>query len=182
MASIVPYRLACRSRGAALRKRDPPKTKKRAPPEKSAGSVYATIHTGVFTLNDPHRQGILKSFAPGTIAGKLRDTDTPLNEIDGYRNLSAGLAVGLACLCSGAGMGRFMQQVARPVPFVPTTTNRSTEPEQLTEWLIPTVADRETPTAVAGGMLYLYLLPVLVFMEAIGLYRLIAALILMSKA
>eukprot|EP00978_Attheya_sp_CCMP212_P028014 scaffold95537_cov26-Attheya_sp.AAC.1 len=67
-------------------------------------------------------------FSPIILTGKLRDTDTPLNEIDGYRNLSAGLAVGLACLCSGAGMGRFKQQVARPVPFVPTTTN----PEHIT--------------------------------------------------
>lgn len=146
----------------------------------SAGSVYASIHGGVFALKSPF--GYI-GFCPIIIGGVLSiyglivavllggKMGSSLADSDGYRNLSAGLSVGLACLCSGVGIGKFIQ--ASMAPHV--------EPGQ--------EADQATRPLLGGAVAQVASFPksivrillCLVFLEAIGLYGLIVALILMSQ-
>lgn len=86
---------------------------------------------------------------------------------DGYRNLSAGLAVGLACLASGLGMAKFLESHARSV-YVSDRREGNESEEPLLLSSRPAVTNFWTFTFV------------LVFLEAIGLYGLIVALFLMG--
>ena len=102
-------------------------------------------------------------------------TNDTMTEAQGYRNLSAGLAVGLSCLASGLGMARLVhgymkQEHARSA--APSRSNNGND--GLQEGLISTNLNRPiVPTW--------RLLICLIFLEAIGLYGLVVALFLSSN-
>ncbi len=45
------------------------------------------------------------------LALKLSPTSTMITTVEGYKNLCAGLSVGLACLASGVGMGNYYKMI-----------------------------------------------------------------------
>jgi V-type H+-transporting ATPase 16kDa proteolipid subunit len=151
----------------------------------AAGSSVASVPAGLMAQ---HAVG-LNAWAPIVISGvlaiygciiavivggKLMDDD--ITEAQGYRNFAAGLAVGLTCLMSGLGMSHFIgayhhQHIhGHPHPHDPTARANSTE-GTLTEGLISTQAIK--PMVLGWRFLF-----VLVFIEAIGLYGLIVALLM----
>jgi len=142
----------------------------------SAGSAIASIQAGIFALRSG---GGIKAFIPITQAGvlavygiiiavllcKQRD----ITESDGYKNLAAGLSVGLSTLMSGVGMSGFLGKHMKP------TTNGCAARGGQEE---PLIASSSTGVQVAPISAPLIL--VMVFLESIGLYGLIVALILSS--
>jgi V-type H+-transporting ATPase 16kDa proteolipid subunit len=140
----------------------------------SAGAAVASVEAGKYAM----RSSGIMSFAPIIISGvlaiygiivsallayKIRDST---DAVSGYKNLSAGLSVGLACLVSGMGMARFMKD-----------SIDSSEEEA-------TAASQQEPlirSSMANKMLArpsIRFLMVMTFLEAIGLYGLIIALVL----
>ena len=161
----------------------------------SAGSSIASVPAGLFAMRAAHHHGV-RSFFPIIIAGVLAiygmivavilclqltnksDSEHPqqLTEADGYKNLSAGLAVGLACFVSGTGMANFVSMAGET-----TTTTIGRQRTDQTEPLLGAIATAASntqcgpPSPPAPTMNFLM---VLVFLEAIGLYGLVVALIL----
>jgi len=148
------------------------------------GSAIASAHSGVYAIRSQDTQG-LKGLVPIVISGVLSiygiivsiilssKFQKELTEEDGYRNLSAGLSVGLACWASGWGMAKFIKQCneqGQEHRTTPTTT-------QMTEPLVGTPAIAHFVVPPEPNTIFLM---VLVFLEAIGLYGLIVALFLMG--
>jgi V-type H+-transporting ATPase proteolipid subunit len=150
----------------------------------AAGSCYASVHAGVFAMRASLPYWV--AFSPIIISGvlaiygiiisvilsaKLTNDESPLTETDGYRYFAAGLSVGLACLASGLGMGKFLEK------HTITSTRRvaSSNGDQ-TEPLLSNTEDAPHYN-VSGHNMWSFLM-VLVFLEAIGLYGLIVALFL----
>lgn len=143
----------------------------------SVGSAASSVHAGKYALA---HSGVL-SFAPIVIsgvlaiygiivsvllAGKMSSTDSSISETEGYRHFAAGLAVGLACLASGVGMARFLEDLVAA-----SSADREGPEEPLLE--SRRRAAKKVPVA--------RFLMVLVFLEAIGLCGLIVALVLIGK-
>mmetsp|Transcript_979 Transcript_979/g.1231 ORF Transcript_979/g.1231 Transcript_979/m.1231 type:complete len:175 (+) Transcript_979:200-724(+) len=153
------------------------------------GSAYATVYAGVFALRSSN--GLL-GFTPVVIAGvlaiygiiiavilsgKLNDDKNPLTEADGYKHLSAGLSVGFACLASGLGIGKFLQTL-----FVIDLTQKSATPSSSATVAGSDSADQPLLDSAPKRTSHIgQVLTVLVFIEAIGLYGLIVALILSAS-
>uniref|UniRef100_A0A7S2XWD3 V-type proton ATPase proteolipid subunit n=1 Tax=Attheya septentrionalis TaxID=420275 RepID=A0A7S2XWD3_9STRA len=148
------------------------------------GSAIASAHSGVYAIRSQDTQG-LKGLVPIVISGVLSiygiivsiilssKFQKELTEEDGYRNLSAGLSVGLACWASGWGMAKFINQCneqGQEHRTTPTTT-------QMTEPLVGTARIAHFAVPPEPNTIFLM---VLVFLEAIGLYGLIVALFLMG--
>lgn len=144
----------------------------------SAGSAVASVQGGKFLLKST---GIL-SFAPIVISGVLAIygiivsvilgqsiQDENLDQKDGYRYLSAGLSVGLACLASGIGLARFLEDFMTGHAELEGLEGSDEEP------LMPGRRSRQRITSPS-----IRFLMILCFLEAIGLYGLIVALVLMS--
>jgi V-type H+-transporting ATPase 16kDa proteolipid subunit len=150
----------------------------------SAGSALASIPAGVYAVKSTG----YTSFAPIVISGvlaiyglivalllssKLGDA---MDAGSGYKNITAGLCVGLACLSSGIGIGRFLDKSLKDaeyvVPVVSTATNSVTVP------LMEGNADAASPKTVLAAPSIRFLM-VLTYLEAIGLYGLIVALVLL---
>jgi len=151
----------------------------------SAGAAIASSHSGLYAV----RGNDLKAFAPIIIAGVLAiygiivsvllvfTFKDDMTQVEGYRNLSAGLAVGLACAASGLGLATFMKQINEHHPtMVPHSTSIvSPESEPLVgRHTNGTFQQNQQPIS------FVYLCSCLVFLEAIGLYGLIVALFLMA--
>lgn len=146
----------------------------------SAGSAIASSHSGVYAV----RGKDLKAFCPIVISGVLAiygiivsvllvgRFDHSITEVEGYRNLSAGLAVGLACCASGLGLASFMKQINDSSSTAPHS-NSSPESE-------PLVGRRTNGSVAHQPISFMYLCLCLVFLEAIGLYGLIVALFLVG--
>lgn len=146
----------------------------------AAGSSAASVPAGIFAQNAVGLMG----WAPVMISGVLAIygciigvivshnlMNDDMTEAEGYRNLSAGLAVGLTCLASGLGLAHYIntymkQQQAR----LSTSSNHN----ELHDGLISVNLGKPvTPTW--------RFLAVLAFIEAIGLYGLIVALLMSSN-
>ena len=161
----------------------------------AAGSSVASVPAGLMAL---HAVGHT-AWAPIIISGVLAIygciisvivgsnlMNDDMTEAQGYRNLAAGLAVGLTCLASGLGMSHFVgaylhhHHFGFPPPHPPhhhpepSARTISTE-GTLTEGLI------STQQAIKPIVLGWRFLMVLVFIEAIGLYGLIVALLMASR-
>ena len=166
----------------------------------AAGSAYASSHAGVYAM----RSSGLKGFAPIVISGVLAiygiivsvllalkftgDDNTSMTEEAGYRNLSAGLAVGFACLASGFGMATFIKELNlshyRPAGTVaPAVQLSKAEPllegQQESSFISIGDGSADSPTR-PKPVNFIYLCFCLCFLEAIGLYGLIVALFLMG--
>jgi len=150
----------------------------------AAGSAIASAEGGVFAL----RNTTWKAFIPMMQAGVLviygiiisillvgkMDSSTELSPSEGYRHLSAGLSVGFACLASGYGMAKFLKHCnSGGTPTVEITSKSKTEQTQ------PLMESSQASTTEVD---YKRLIMVLIFMESIGLYGLIAALFLIGKS
>jgi V-type H+-transporting ATPase 16kDa proteolipid subunit len=151
----------------------------------SAGSALASIPAGVYAV----KSSGYTSFAPIVISGvlaiyglivalllssKLGDA---MDAGSGYKNITAGMCVGLACLSSGIGIGRFLEKTLKDAEYVPavsTATNSVSVP------LLEGNADTATasPKTVLAAPSIRFLM-VLTYLEAIGLYGLIVALVLL---
>jgi F0F1-type ATP synthase membrane subunit c/vacuolar-type H+-ATPase subunit K len=107
---------------------------------------------------------------------------------EGVRYLSAGLSVGLACLASGWGISLFLKQLngkaTRKVnPSCPAAPSSVSAPETfvdenspLSEPLVPTSGSVDVYSDTAFKKMVLSM----VFLEAIGLYGHIVALMLIA--
>jgi V-type H+-transporting ATPase 16kDa proteolipid subunit len=143
----------------------------------SMGSCIAFVPAGQMALHSP---GLFLAFGPVIISGvlaiygsllaailvkQLRDND--ISQIDGFKNFSAGLTVGLACLASGLAMAGFLHNsMNKGNQHDPRRSE--TEPFLVTS---QAGAQRHTQPSVR-------MMTVLVFAEAIGLYGLIVAVLL----
>ena len=147
----------------------------------SAGSAVASVPAAKYVVRS---NGGVLSFAPIIISGVLAiygiivsvllaykmkgSTDV----VSGYKNISAGLSVGLACLASGFGMARFLEDsIATSVVEQETTAGSETEP-LMSRGRFATTKMLAEPS--------IRFLMVMTFLEAIGLYGLIVAWFLMS--
>lgn len=150
----------------------------------ATGSAIASAEAGVYCL----RKHSIKAFVPIMQAGVLaiygivvavlltgRIDKTDLSPAEGYRNLSAGLCVGLACWASGMGMARFLK-------YGNTTTivqeGQQPPPPPTSEMTQPLVNRERTMMPVDD---FRYHTMVMIFLESIGLYGLVAALFLIGK-
>ncbi len=140
----------------------------------SAGSAIASSHSGVYAVRGKDYKAFFPIIISGVLAiygiivavllvGKLKGEVT---QAEGYRYLSAGLSVGLACSASGMGLASFMRQINEH-----STNNNLDSPE--TEPLVGRRILSYQP------LNFFHLCLCLVFLEAIGLYGLIVALYLM---
>jgi ATP synthase proteolipid subunit len=158
----------------------------------TVGAAYASAPAGIFVIRSASNS--LKSFGPiviagvlalygfiisGILASKLTKNATPLTERDGYINLAAGLAVGLACLASGMGMSKFIEQsLLHSGNSTTGETNASIEHP-----LLPQGNNRARNNNIGSippefTVRYFF---VMVYLEAIGLYGLIIALFLTAS-
>jgi V-type H+-transporting ATPase proteolipid subunit len=152
----------------------------------AVGASIASAEAGIYALHS--RSGLLKSFVPIVIAGVLaiygiivgvllsgklhQASDVSITTAEGYRFLSAGLSVGLACAASGFGLARFIKQSnatsARP-------SGSAVAPESR-----PLLGSNDGVVMAVPHLDIRYFF-VLVFLEAIALYGLIVALFLIGK-
>jgi V-type H+-transporting ATPase proteolipid subunit len=146
----------------------------------ATGSALASSYAGVFALRGNYEK-LYQNFVPIVQAGVLAiygivvsvilvgKFNTTMTAVDGYRNLSSGLSVGLACWASGWGMAKFLKQ-CNEQPVTPTI-----EPSQMTQPLIARSAEAVTPNPIN----FVHVCLVMIFLESIGLYGLIVALFLL---
>ena len=141
----------------------------------SMGSAIASAAAGKYALN-ASRAGWFFDFAPIVISGVLAIYGIIISVIlvphletqnaNGCGDLSAGLAVGLACLASGIGIKTFLNENY--------ASQGSIAPEGVEDRpLIGTGITRRVVTEPTWRFMM-----VMVFLEAIGLYGLIVALFL----
>ena len=140
----------------------------------------------------------LKSLVPIVISGVLAiygliigvilthkfDDGTEITETDAYRFLAAGLAVGFSCLCSGAGIGIFLN--AHHGPPLPPPGPRGQTPPPLPSGVDaaavePLLGHPPSPPPGLSGKSFVTMVLVLIFLEAIGLYGLVVALFAIGK-
>ena len=136
------------------------------------------------------REGI-KSFVPVIISGVLgiyglivavilsnRMHGYELDSTVGFRNFAAGLAVGLSCLASGSGISSFMWSLRYPSNSSINKKKHATFHNQEGEPLLldmPQIAYGDASPMTVKAMM------MLVFLEALGLYGLIVALLIIGK-
>jgi F0F1-type ATP synthase membrane subunit c/vacuolar-type H+-ATPase subunit K len=137
------------------------------------------------------------SFAPIMIAGLLAlygtivavvitysntaTTTKPSDEMSaGYRSLTAGLVVGLSCLTSGGGLARFLQQVKQSQNNVSLSITNHTDCQMTEQQHQPLLTNRHHESDITTPICNVRFLMVLVFLEAIGLYGLMVALLILS--
>ncbi|KAL3783591.1 hypothetical protein HJC23_002095 [Cyclotella cryptica] len=139
------------------------------------GSAYATTHASLFAARHPYSMACNMAMVPVVIAGVLAlygviigylltskiNSNGEISLVDGYKFLSAGLSVGLACLASGMGMGLYLKKLNDEEYFF--VRKGKAGPDNVSK---------------KGSFLTLFLC--LVFFEAIGLYGLIVALFLVG--
>jgi len=147
------------------------------------GSALASVQAGKFAMRSTG--GGVLSFAPimssGVLAiygiivsvllgGKIGEVD----QAGGYKNFAAGISVGLTCLASGLGMAGFIEDSLHPMDGR-TITQGLNSSSEATEPLVRNnnTAPRPYPTS--------RFLMCMIFLEAIGFYGLIVALVLIGK-
>lgn len=153
----------------------------------AAGSALASSHAGIYAV----RGTSYKAFIPIIQAGVLaiygiivsillvfKLENEAMTATDGYKNLSAGLAVGLSTCASGWGIAKFVQQLNEQGVTAGTARSATTgmNESSQSEPLIPprAAAQKDDESTFTKTVL------ALVFLEAIGLYGLVAALFLMG--
>jgi ATP synthase proteolipid subunit len=157
----------------------------------SAGACAASAPAGIYATRNISSHGILRAFTPIVIGGVLAvygiivavilaaKIQDGMAVATGYKCFASGLSVGLACLASGLGMSKFLQDyMAAATGGAAKAGGRvnvgSAEGQPLLEGI----------TNTNGGLPFDLREPswtffcVYVFLEAVGLYGLIAALIL----
>ena len=90
------------------------------------------------------------------------NADAEVTVVDGYKYLSAGLSVGLACLVSGCGMALYLKQINNEGMYFVRTGKTDTKDDAAKKFSLKTF------------------ILCLIYLEAIGLYGLIVALFLVG--
>ena len=142
----------------------------------ASGSAIASSHAAIFAL----RSSDYKDFVPlvqagvlsvyGIIVGLLLcgKFNSEMTAVDGYRNLSAGLSVGLGCLASGMGMASFIKQLNQGGAIV-----TQDPPKEGTRQPLLQTESQEAKYS------FKKLVFAMIFLESIGLYGWIVAIILL---
>jgi len=136
------------------------------------GAAYATGHASIFALRHQDMMAMVPVVQAGVLAVygiivaylvQSRITDA-LSTAEAYKFFVAGLTVGLACLASGYGMGKFLKQCnASELYFV--RKGKAEEHKQGT---------------ASKKFSFVTFVLCLIYLEAIGLYGLIIALFLVG--
>lgn len=140
----------------------------------SGGSAaYATAHASMFAIRHQDKMAMIPVIQAGVLAvygviiGYLLtrkiNADGEMSVVDGYKYLSAGLSVGLACLASGSGMALYLQKLNDAGYF----------------FVRKGKSDATAGNASKKGSYVTFIL-CLIYLEAIGLYGLIVALFLVG--
>ena len=155
------------------------------------GAAVASATSAAYAMSS--REGV-KSFVPIIISGvlgiyglivavilsnQMHGGTTELTSTDGYRNFTAGLAVGFPCLASGSGISSFMTFLRYP-----GTTMNSGELKQAifhNQQGEPLLMDSTSDLKTNVSSMTVKAMMMLCFLEALGLYGLIAALFLIGK-
>jgi V-type H+-transporting ATPase proteolipid subunit len=158
------------------------------------GSAIASAHGAVYAVNGPSFLAFVPIVTAGVlaiygsiIAGLLvtRLDDPAITLVEGYKNLAAGGTVGLACLASGIGMSIFIRQLndGRCAKAPPAD---SSEAAAVTAERAPLLETEGGATTTTGGTYgknsFRKIIFANCFLEAIGLYGLVIALMLIYKA
>jgi len=130
--------------------------------------------TGVISFAPIMSSGVLAIY--GIIVSVLLSEKIQADTLDaagGYRNFSAGLSVGLASLASGMGLAGFFEDSlpANTTLQVADSTSEIQEPFIRGSGGQRSVVEKPSPR----------FLMCMIFLEAIGLYGLIVALVLIGK-
>jgi V-type H+-transporting ATPase 16kDa proteolipid subunit len=152
----------------------------------SLGGAIGSVPAGMLAVRSHWATNGIKAFFPIIIAGvlamyglivaailsyKLAPTAESTGELDGHRNLAAGLSVGLACLASGYGMSRFLfSSMAEGITASCVASSDSTT----TQPLLPSGSRGSNVSHSVSWSLVM----VMVYLEAIGLYGFVVALLL----
>ena len=168
----------------------------------AAGSAIATAHAGTYAMRGPDYKSFVPIVQAGVLAlygiiisvilvGKFQESQgvdgsdsSPISQTDGYRYLCAGLSVGLAVLASGWGMAKFLHQLNTEngtSPVAPTTsTSEDAASSSQTEPLLGnrSQASAEGKLDVYGRESFIKTVLAMIFLESIGLYGLIVAVVL----
>lgn len=141
------------------------------------GGTYALKRTGWKAFIPIVQAGVLAIYGiviSVILVGKMEQYAESLTPTQGYRNLSAGLSVGLGCWASGYGMAKFLAQCnASDISTTPPAASTS-------EMTQPLIQRSETPVAAAPEDVK-SLIFVMIFLESIGLYGMTVALFLIGK-
>jgi ATP synthase proteolipid subunit len=156
------------------------------------GSSAASVGSGIYAM---HATG-MASFVPIVISGVLslyglivayvlsqKMTEAEMSVNDGYKHLCAGLAVGLACLMSGYGIASVVFQLLYDDENGPEGENIHGNTSDMIQPLIGSSIlnpDRHRRRRLRRPMPSpsLRFMAVLVFLEAMGLYGALIALII----
>ncbi|KAL7510329.1 hypothetical protein ACHAXN_007289 [Cyclotella atomus] len=138
-----------------------------------SGAAYATAHSSMFAIRHQDKMAMIPVIQAGVLAvygviiGYLltRKINDELTIVDGYKYLSAGLSVGLACLTSGCGMAMYVKKLNEEGYFF--VRKGKSEPSATSG-----------EASKKGG--YVPFVLCLIYLEAIGLYGLIVALFLVG--
>lgn len=107
------------------------------------------------------------------LANMLSDSAYEMTAKDGYKNLSAGLVVGLSCVSSGYSMSKFLNHsLAMNRPISPSS-------QATTEVTVPLMTDLPRNALMMTYVPKRFVF-VMVFLEAIGMYGFLLALSLVQ--
>jgi V-type H+-transporting ATPase proteolipid subunit len=128
------------------------------------GAALVTRHQDLFAMIPVIQAGVLAVY--GIIIGYLLTrkitADGKLSVVDGYKYLSVGLSVGLACLASGFGMALYLKKLNEE------------------EYFFVRKGRGASPSSASKKGSYTTFILCLIFFESIGLYGLIIALFLVG--
>mmetsp|Transcript_21651 Transcript_21651/g.39745 ORF Transcript_21651/g.39745 Transcript_21651/m.39745 type:complete len:162 (-) Transcript_21651:86-571(-) len=136
------------------------------------GAAYATSHASVFAIRHKDLMAMVPVVQAGVLAvygiiigyklsTKLTVEDVSMSDADGYKNLCAGLSVGLSCLASGFGMGLYLKHL-----------------NKLEYYFVRKGKGADGKENASKKMSFTTFVLCLIYLEAIGLYGLIVALFL----
>jgi len=151
-----------------------------------AGSTYAMVQGSRITLRQATRRSAFRefvSFVPVIVGGVLsiyglivcvlisRRIDGSMSLDDGYQLFGAGLCMGGTGLFSGLAMGKLCSVASTQATEEKRVEDESEGSENQTLLTVDTFRERNPRKFIC----------VLVFLEAVGLYGLIASLVLISN-
>lgn len=157
------------------------------------GAATASAEAGIYAIRSSQASASIKAFFPIMVSGvlaiygiivsviisaKIHSSSTSeLSTVDGYRYLCAGLSVGLACAASGSGLATFIKKSNEWSSYRAPPSEGTVSPA--TEPLLGSARPGDASVVGPPEFNFRYFC-VLTFLEAIGLYGLIVALVLIG--
>ena len=136
-------------------------------------AAYATSHASVFAIRHKDSMVMVPVIQAGVLAvygiiigykvsTTLTVENVSMSDVDGYKNLCAGLSVGLSCLASGFGMGLYLLKHLSELKYYFVCKGKGADGKE----------------NASKKMSFTTFVLCLIYLEAIGLYGLIVALFL----